>query len=96
VTSESGERGHGRAALGRVSDLADAGGRAGDEHDLAAEVLPPGEGPGDEAADEGEGEVDEQHQRQAHVHEAAQERVHYRLLGHLRRSWHLSRGAGSS
>lgn len=67
--------------------LADAGGCSGDEHDLAAEVLPSGEGadedPGDEAEHEGDGEVDQQHQRQADVHEAAQERVHHRLLAHL-------------
>ena len=47
--------------------LADAGGGAGDEHDLAAEVLTGDEGPDEQpaqgAAGEGDGEVDEQHQR---------------------------------
>jgi len=70
-----------------TTDLADAGGRAGDEDDLAPEVLALGEGADEEAfqeaADEGDGEVDEEHQRQAHVHEAAEQRVHHALLAHL-------------
>ena len=57
------------------TDLADAGGGAGDEHDLALEVLAPGEradeDAGQEAAEGGRREVDEEHQREASVHEAA-------------------------
>jgi hypothetical protein len=70
-----------------LADLADARGRAGDEDDLAAEVLAPGEGADEEAVEEaahqGHGEVDGEHQRQPHVHEAPQERVHHCLLAHI-------------
>lgn len=72
-----------------LTDLADAGGGAGDEHDLAAEVLAGGEWPDqqpvDEAAEEGDGEVDDEHQRQPHVHEAAQEPVGQGLPRHAGR-----------